>query len=73
MTDDNTIDIDEVMAPKKRKTTYNREHPTENPKPPKRSRAEIQAAATEKKVSTVAKKKERASLQAAAELENQEK
>jgi hypothetical protein len=46
---------------------------TENSKPPKHSRAKIQASAAEKKVLTVAKKKEQASLQAAAELENQEK
>jgi hypothetical protein len=76
MTDDNTIDIGEEsedMPPKKRKTTYNREHPTENPKPPKRSRAEIQAAAAEKRAAAVTKKKEHASLLAAAELKKQEK
>ena len=73
MTDDDAIDIGEDMAPRKRKTTYNREHPTENPKPPKRSKAEIQAAAAEKKATSIAKKKEKASLQAAVELDKQEK
>jgi hypothetical protein len=73
MTDDDAIDIGEDMAPRKRKTTYNREHPTENPKPPKRSKAEIRAAAAEKKAISIAKKKEKASLQAAVELDKQEK
>ena len=42
MTDDNaTINIGEDMAPRKCKTTYNWEHPIENPKPQKRSKAEI--------------------------------
>jgi hypothetical protein len=74
MTDDYAIDIgqDVAVAPKKRKTTYSREHPIENPKPPKRSRAEIQAEAAEKKAASIAKKKERASLQAAAEIKKQE-
>ena len=74
MTDDNTtINIGEDMAPRKRKTTYNREHPIENPKPQKCSKAEIQAAAAEKKAISVAKKKEKASLQAAVELDQRKK
>ncbi|KAF8806780.1 hypothetical protein BYT27DRAFT_7338795 [Phlegmacium glaucopus] len=40
----------------KRKTTYPREHPTENPKPPKRTKAKIQQAAKEKKEAELAKK-----------------
>ncbi|KAF8803127.1 hypothetical protein BYT27DRAFT_7305425 [Phlegmacium glaucopus] len=40
----------------KRKTTYPRDHPTENPKPPKRTKAEIQQAAKEKKEAELAKK-----------------
>lgn len=72
MADDDTIDIGEDMAPRKRKTTYNREHPTENPKPQKRSKAEIQAAAAEKRAISIAKKKEKASLQAAVELDKQQ-
>ncbi|KAF8154656.1 hypothetical protein B0H34DRAFT_852391 [Crassisporium funariophilum] len=40
----------------KRKTTYPRNHPTENPKPPKRTKAEIQLAAKERKDSEHAKK-----------------
>ena len=38
-----------VPAPEKHKTTYPRDHLTENPKPPKRTKAEIQQAAKEKK------------------------
>ena len=41
---------------RKQKTTYPREHPTDNPKPPKRSKAEIQQAAKEKKEAQLAKK-----------------
>ena len=70
---DDTIDIGEDMGPKKRKTTYNQEHPTENPKPPKRSKAEIQEEAAEKRATSLAKKKERESLQAAAEIKKQVK
>jgi hypothetical protein len=62
------MDNGEDTAPKKRRTTYNREHPTDNPKPPKRSRAEIQAAAAEKKALVVAKKNQRA----AGEVKKQE-
>lgn len=40
----------------KRKTTYPRDHPTENPKPPKRTKAEIQQAAKERKEADQAKK-----------------
>jgi hypothetical protein len=40
----------------KRKTTYPRNHPTENPRPPKRTKAEIQLAAKEKKDAEHAKK-----------------
>ncbi|KAF8798636.1 hypothetical protein BYT27DRAFT_7264754 [Phlegmacium glaucopus] len=40
----------------KHKTTYPHDHPTENPKPPKRTRAEIQQAAKEKKEAELAKK-----------------
>ncbi|KAF8953947.1 hypothetical protein BDZ97DRAFT_1766999 [Flammula alnicola] len=71
MTEDDNIDED--AAPKKRKMTYDREHRTENPKPPKHSRVEIQAAAAEKRAVTIAKKKELAGLHAAAELEQQQK
>ena len=60
MTDDNVMDHGEDTGPKKRKTTYNREHPTDNPKPPKRSRAEIQAAAAAKRALSAAKKSQRA-------------
>jgi hypothetical protein len=73
MNEDDTVDIGEDMAHKKRKTTYDRLHPTDNPKPPKRSKAEVQAAAAEKKATALAKKKERVNLLAAAELENQRK
>ncbi|KAF8813199.1 hypothetical protein BYT27DRAFT_7207123 [Phlegmacium glaucopus] len=69
---DNDADNEDI-APKKRKTTYNQQHPTDNPKPPKHSRAEVQAAAAEKKAATIAKKNELAGLQAAAELEKQQK
>ena len=72
MADDDTIDIGEDILPKKRKTTYNREHPTQNPKPPKRSKAEVQAEAAEKKAATKAKKNEKANLHAAAEIQKQE-
>ncbi|KAF8800454.1 hypothetical protein BYT27DRAFT_7262857 [Phlegmacium glaucopus] len=68
---DNDTDNEDI-APKKQKTTYNRQHPTDNPKPPKRSRAEVQAAAAEKKAATIAKKNELAGLQAAAKLEKQQ-
>ena len=70
---DDAIDIGEDMGPKKRKTTYNWEHPTENPKSPKCSKAEIQEEAAEKRATSLAKKKERESLQAAAEIKKQEK
>ena len=43
-------------ASAKRKTTYPRDHPTDNPKPPKRTKAEIQQAAKEKKEAELAKK-----------------
>jgi hypothetical protein len=43
-------------APAKRKTTYPRDHPTDNPKPPKRTKAEIQEAAQQKKAADNAKK-----------------
>lgn len=43
------------QGPGKRKTTYPRDHPT-NPKPPKRSKAEIQKAAKEKKEAQLAQK-----------------
>jgi hypothetical protein len=43
-------------APVKRKTTYPRDHPTENPKPPKRTKAEIQQAAKAKREAEQAKK-----------------
>jgi hypothetical protein len=71
MTDDNAIDLGQDMVPKKRKTTYNRDHPTQNPKPPKRSKAEIQAEAAEKKAATIARKKQQESLHATAEIEKQ--
>jgi len=41
----------------KRKTTYSRDHPTENPKPPKRTKAEVQQAALEKKEAAIQKKR----------------
>jgi hypothetical protein len=52
-------------APAKRKTTYPRDHPT-NPRGPKRSRAEIQQAAQERKDAKSAKKE-------AVELEKKQK
>ena len=54
------MDHGEDTGLKKRKTTYNREHPMDNPKPPKRSRAEIQAAAAAKRALSAAKKSQRA-------------
>ena len=66
--DESHLDEDpiSVQAPAKRKTTYPRDHPTENPKPPKRTKAEIQQAAKEKKgaeqvkkAATVAEKKKK--------------
>ncbi|KAF8810925.1 hypothetical protein BYT27DRAFT_7253262 [Phlegmacium glaucopus] len=71
MPDDN--EDNQNMAPKKQKTTYNQQHPTDNPKPPKRSRAEIQAAAAEKRAATIAKNNELAGIQAATELKKQQK
>ena len=73
MTDDDAIDIGEDTETRKRRTTYNREHPVDNPKPPKRSKAEIQAAAAEKRATAITKKKEKASLQATVELDKQKK
>jgi hypothetical protein len=49
-------DATSVRAPAKRKTTYPRDHPTENPKPPKRTKAEIQQAAKAKKEAEQVKK-----------------
>lgn len=49
-------DARSVRAPGKRKTTYPRDHPTENPKPAKRSKADIQQAAKEKREAELAKK-----------------
>ena len=40
----------------KRKTTYSRDHPVENPKPPKRTKAEIQQAAKKRKKADQARK-----------------
>jgi len=45
-----------LTAPAKRKTTYPRDHPT-NPKGAKRTRAEIQQAASDRKTREVEKKK----------------
>ena len=53
-------------APVKRKTTYPRDHPTDNPKPPKRTKAEIQQAAKAKREAEQARK-------AAAEAEKKRK
>jgi hypothetical protein len=53
MTED---DVTSVRAPGKRKTTYPRDHPTDNPKPPERSKAEIQQAAKAKREAEQAKK-----------------
>ena len=60
--------LDEALhhARAKRKTTYSRDHPVENPRPPKRTKAEIQQAAKEKKEADQARK-------AAAEAEKQKK
>ena len=60
--------LDEELrhARAKRKTTYSREHPVENPKPPKRTKAEIQQAAKERKEADQARK-------AAVEAEKQRK
>ena len=41
----------------KHKTTYSHDHPTENPKPPKRTKAEVQQAALEKKEVAIQKKR----------------
>lgn len=41
----------------KRKTTYSCNHPTENPKPPKRTKAEVQQAAFEKREAAIQKKR----------------
>ena len=41
---------------KQQKMTYPCEHPTDNPKPPKRLKAKIQQAAKEKKEAQLAKK-----------------
>jgi hypothetical protein len=49
-------DATSVRAPVKCKTTYPRDHPTENPKPPKRTKAEIQQAAKAKREAEQAKK-----------------
>ena len=56
--DESHLDEDaiSVQAPEKCKTTYSRDHPTKNPKPPKRTKAEIQQAAKEKKEAKQAKK-----------------
>jgi hypothetical protein len=61
-------DATSVRAPQagKRKTTYPRDHPTENPKPPKRSKADVQQAARERREAEKAKK-------AAAEAEKKKK
>ncbi|KAF8951995.1 hypothetical protein BDZ97DRAFT_820868 [Flammula alnicola] len=46
----------------KRKTTYPRDHPTENPKPAKRTKAEIQRAAMEKREAVQAEKEAKQAL-----------
>jgi hypothetical protein len=53
---ESAADLDPGARPK-RKTTYSREHPTENPKPPKRTKAEVQQAALEKKKAVIQKKR----------------
>jgi hypothetical protein len=58
-TNNNDGGEDMTTEPKKRKTTYNREHPIDNPKPAKRTKAEIQAVAAEKKVAAEAKKQDK--------------
>lgn len=66
MAEDEDTTLDRAPENLKRKTTYPRNHPTENPKPPKRTKAEIQQAAKAKKEAVQAKK-------AAAEAEKKKK
>ena len=42
----------------KHKTTYSCNHPTENPKPPKWTKAEVQQAALEKKEAAIEKRQQ---------------
>jgi len=60
--------LDEELhhARAKHKTTYSRDHPVENPKPAKRTKAKIQQAAKERKEADQARK-------AAAEAEKKKK
>ena len=58
--------LDEGLLPGKCKMTYPHDHPMDNPKPPKRSKAEVQQAAKEKRDAELAKK-------AAAEAEKKKK
>ena len=53
---ESAVDLDAEARPK-RKTTYSRDHPTENPKPPKRTKAEVQQAALEKKEAAIQKRR----------------
>lgn len=53
---ESAVGLDPEARPK-RKTTYSRDHPTENPKPPKRTKAEVQQAAFEKKQAAIQKKR----------------
>lgn len=53
---ESAVGLDPEAHPK-RKTTYSRDHPTENPKPPKRTKAEVQQAAFEKKQAAIQKKR----------------
>ena len=54
---ESVVDFNPGARPK-HKTTYSREHLTENPKPPKRTKAEVQQAALEKKEAAIEKKQQ---------------
>ena len=53
---ESAVGLDPEARPK-RKTTYSRDHPTENPKRPKRTKAEVQQAALEKKEAAIQKRR----------------
>lgn len=53
---ESAVGLDPEARPK-RKMTYSHDHPTENPKPPKQTKAEVQQAALEKKEAAIQKKR----------------
>ena len=53
---ESAVDLDPESRPKC-KTTYSCDHPTENLKPPKRTKAEVQQAALEKKEAAIQKRR----------------